>query len=118
MGGEGSSVPLPVRPSGATESEKLDGGTVATVLLVLAPGYHYDVHGRDVAYVSEVGLVAVVVGGRAVVGLMQAAVVGAATAAGVGIVVEPGGQLAAASAEHTRAARGQTVSVVGEHRKP
>jgi hypothetical protein len=88
---------------------------VATFLLVLVPGYHYDVHGHGVVYVSEVGLVAVAAGGEAGAGLMQAVVVGVATA---GIAVEPAGQLAAASAEHTRAFRDRTASVVGEHRKP
>lgn len=71
VGGEESSVPLPVRLSGA---EKLDdgtvavGATVATFLHVLAPGHYCDVRGHGVAYVSEVGLVAVAAGGRA--GLM------------------------------------------------
>lgn len=34
----------------------------------------------------------------------------------MGIAVEPGAQLAAASAEYARASRDQTVSLVGEHR--
>lgn len=72
------------------------------LLVVRGPGYHD--HG--VVYAGEVGPVAVAVAeGR----LMWAADVEAATAAEGGIVVEPGVQLAAASAEHMRASRDQDV---------
>ena len=88
-------------------------------LVVLDPGYHNDVHRHGVVCAGEVGRVAVAAaggGGR----LMRVAVVGAATA-GVGIVVEPGGQPAAAPAEHMRASRDQNVQTlvapVGIHRK-
>lgn len=113
-----SDAPLLVRPSDATE--KPDDGAVAVTtsigseaqamvafLVVLDPGYH-----DDMVCAGEVGRVVVAVaGGR----LMWAAAVGAATAAGVGR------QLAAAPAEHMRAARDQDVqtlvSPVGEHTK-
>ena len=85
----------------------------ATFLHGLAPGYRHGVYGHGVAYVSEVGLVAVAAGGGTGVGLVV--VVGAATAARVCV---PRGQLAAAPAGHTRPPQGQTVSVVGEHRRP
>ena len=85
----------------------------ATFLHVLAPVSHHDVHDHGVAYVSAVDLVAVAAGGGGGVGLVV--VVGAATAARI---CGPLGQLVAAPGEYTRPPQGQTVSVVGEHRKP
>lgn len=106
--------------------EKLDDGAVTVgvkvamsigseaFLLVLDPGYHD--HGRGVVCAGEVGRAAAGGGPR------QAAVVGVATAAGAGIVAEPGGQPAAAPVEHMWASRDQVVqapmSLVGIHRKP
>jgi len=94
---------------------RLNDGAVAVgaTALVLGPGCHDDYHGHGVVCASGAGPVAV-----AVAELMKVAVVGAATAAGVGMIVaEPGGRLAAASAEHTRASQDQTVSPVGEGRE-